>query len=82
MLRSGMGAQLTQAPQKNAISQMEEELGTADKDGSSSWTPYDEKEHNVMNQLEKMRKEYGFTEDEMEEFRKRATGAESEESVQ
>ena len=44
----------------------------------------DEKEHNITRQLEKMREEYGFTEDEMEEFRARATGAEAEsdESVQ
>ena len=82
MLRSGWGAQLTERPQ--AASQMEEELGTADKDGTSSWTPFDEKEHNITRQLEKMREEYGFTEDEMEEFRARATGAEAEsdESVQ
>ena len=85
MLRSGMGAQL-QAPQRNAISEIEEELGTADKDGTSSWTPFDEEEQSVITQLETMRKEYGFTEDEMDEFRARATGAESvsegEESVQ
>ena len=85
MLRSGMGA-LAERPQADAISQMEEELGTADKDGTSSWTPFDEKEHNLTLQLEKMRAEYGFTEDEMDEFRKRATGEEAEatgeESVQ
>ena len=79
MLRSGMGAQL-QAPQRNVISEMEEELGTADKDGTSSWTPFDEEEQSVITQLETMRKEYGFTEDEMDEFRARATGAESEDS--
>ena len=78
MLRSGMGAQLTQRPQ--AISAMEEELGTADKDGTSSWTPFDEEEQSVITQLETMRKEYGFTEDEMDEFRARATGAKSEDS--
>jgi len=86
MLRSGWGAQLTQRPQKEAISAMEEELGTADKDGTSSWTPFDEEEQSVITQLETMRKEYGFTEDEMDEFRARATGAEAEsegeESVQ
>lgn len=85
MLRSGMGA-LAERPQADAISQMEEELGTADKDGTSSWTPFDEKEHNLTLQLEKMRAEYGFTEDEMDEFRKRAKGDEGvatgEESVQ
>ena len=78
MLRSGMGAQL-QRPQGNAISDLEEEMGTASKDGSSSWTPFDEKEQNIMSQLEKMRAEYGFTEDEMDSFRKRATGGEAEE---
>ncbi len=81
MLRSGMGAQLGQRTQANAITELEEEMGTgSEKDGSSSWTPYDEEEHNVMTQLENMRKEYGFTEDEMDEFRARATGAESEDS--
>jgi hypothetical protein len=85
MLRSGMGA-LAKRPQANAITELEEEMGTADKDGTSSWTPFDEKEHNLTVQLEKMRAEYGFTEDEMDEFRSRATGEENvaseEESVQ
>lgn len=78
MLRSGLGAQFGQRPQGNAITELEEEMGTAsEKDGSSSWTPFDEKEQNVITQLEKMRKDYGFTDDEMDEFRKRATGEES-----
>lgn len=85
MLRSGMGA-LAKRPQADAITELEEEMGTADKDGTSSWTPFDEKEHNLTVQLEKMRAEYGFTEDEMDEFRSRATGEEDvatgEESVQ
>jgi len=80
MIRSGLGAQLSHGP-ANAITELEEEMGTAsEKEGSSSWTPYDEEEHNVITQLENMRKEYGFTEDEMDEFRARATGAESEDS--
>jgi hypothetical protein len=86
MLRSGMGALQAERPRANAITELEEEMGTADKDGTSSWTPFDEKEHNLTVQLEKMRAEYGFTEDEMDEFRKRAKGDESvatgEESVQ
>jgi ABC-type transport system involved in cytochrome bd biosynthesis fused ATPase/permease subunit len=85
MIRSGLGAQLSHRP-ADAITELEEEMGTADKDGTSSWTPFDEKEHNLTVQLEKMRAEYGFTEDEMDEFRKRATGEENvaseEESVQ
>ena len=77
MLRSGIGSQLSQRPQGNAITELEKELGTAsEEDGTSSWTPFDEKEQNVMVQLEKMRANYGFTEDEMVEFRKRATGDE------
>ncbi len=78
MLRSGLGAQLGQRTQANAITELEEEMGTASKEeGSSSWTPYDEKDQNVISQLEKMRAEYGFTEDEMDDFRKRATGEEN-----
>jgi signal transduction histidine kinase len=86
MLRSGLGAQLSHRP-ANAITELEEEMGTASQEeGSSSWTPFDEKEHNLTVQLEKMRAEYGFTEDEMDEFRARAKGDEAEatgeESVQ